>query len=191
MLPDVVTVMVGTNDQWTVPVSLEEDKESWLRSTIVHHSRLYELLYMIRRALDAAPLVVETVQENRGGGSARARYGGHEFHLGWERAPYFNQTFKEKLAENLRFIVEVAQRRRVKLVLMTYPSAVSNYGDADEVIRRVAGETGTRLIDLAANFKEVCPSEPCARWLLRDHHPTADGHHRVAETVLRELRNEL
>jgi lysophospholipase L1-like esterase len=193
LLPDVVIVMVGANDQWTVPMPLDDEaaEGGWLNNLVARRSRVYELLYMLRRSFSAAPLELETLRQERDGGAGTFRYGDREFSMGWQRAKSFDMAFRPKLEKNLRFLVDETRRRALKLVLMTYPSMAANYGDAGTSIRRIAAETGTLLIDLGAAFNDVCPAEPCPRWLLRDHHPTAEGYHRIAETVARELRNEL
>jgi hypothetical protein len=66
-----------------------------------------------------------------------------------------------------------------------------NYGQASNHARTVASEDGTRLVDLAAVFDPLCPKEPCPDWILPDHHPSANGYRRIAETLVAELREDL
>jgi len=188
--PAVVIVMVGSNDYWTAAVPPGEPPELLARvgQFIERNSRVYQLVYMLRRAFDHRR--VELVYESRQDGGARgsARYGDVEFAMGFEKAPR-QADHDERLLENLRAVAEVARANGAEPVFMTYPSRMWNYGDAGRLIRIAAGDTHTHLVDLAAVFDPVCPNEPCPEWLYKDHHPTAQGYELIAETLVRELGN--
>lgn len=189
--PDVVIMMVGSNDFWTAPVPVTEPEN--LPGRIVQflqrHSRVYQLTYMLHRALDQRQLeVIYPVQED-GGSSGKARYGDIEFTLGFREGPR-QDDHDRRLEENLRALAEYARAFGVEPVFMTYPSRMWNYGDASRFIRAAAADGDTRLIDLAAVFEPECPNEPCPDWLYADHHPTVRGYHLIAETLVRELHDE-
>lgn len=190
--PDVVIMMVGSNDFWTAPVPVTDTEN--LLGRIVHflqrHSRVYQLTHMLRRALDHRQLEVSDPVQEHSGSSGKARYGDVEFTLGFSEGPR-QVDHDQRLAENLRAVAESVRSFGAEPVLMTYPSRMWNYGDASRFIRAVAAYTGTRLVDLAAVFEPECPDEPCPDWLYPDHHPTARGYHLIAETLVRELHDAL
>jgi hypothetical protein len=189
--PDVVIVMVGSNDFWTAPVPPSDP--TGLGARLVQflraHSRLYQLAYMLRRAHDHRRLEVVYPVQNNGGSSGTARYGDVEFAMGWTEDRR-QADFHERLDENLRAVAADIRAFGAEPVFMTYPSRMWNYGDASVRIRAAAAASGTRLIDLGAVFAPQCPSEPCLDWLYADHHPTARGYHLVAETLVRELSRQ-
>jgi hypothetical protein len=107
--------------------------------------------------------------------------------MGWDEAPR-RATHDQDLQANLRAIADIARRFDAEAVFMTYPSRMWNYGDASRLMRPAAAAAGARLVDLAAVFEPVCPTEPCPEWLYPDHHPTASGYRLIAETLVGELR---
>jgi lysophospholipase L1-like esterase len=189
--PDVVIIMVGANDYWTaaVPLAAGTNLPDRMVQVIRQYSRVYQLVYMLRRALDHRQLEVVYPMLVDHGSSGKARYGDVEFDLGWTRAPR-QVDHDQRLEENLRALVEDARAFGAEAVFMTYPSRMANYGDASRFLRSVADGTGARLIDLGAVFEPECPKEPCPDWLFTDHHPTARGYYLMAETLVRELQDE-
>lgn len=188
--PDVVIIMVGSNDYWTAPVSPDETTLSaGVAQFITRHSRLYQLVYMLRRALDHRRLEVVYPVKEDGGSSGVARFGDVEFAMGWEEASR-QPDHDARLVDNLRALADSARAFGAEPIFMTYPSRMWNYGDAGRLTRDAAAAAGVRLVDLAAVFEPLCPKEPCPRWLYRDHHPTADGYRKIAETLVRELREK-
>lgn len=189
--PDMVIMMVGSNDYWTAPVTADdaEHPPGRIAQLLQRYSRVYQLAYMLRRALDHRQLEVVYPVGQNGGSSGTARYGNVEFAMGWTPEPG-QVDFDERLEENLRALAEYARDYGAEPVFMTYPSRLWNYGDASQFIRAAAADTGTRLIDLAAVFEPECPDEPCPDWLYKDHHPTARGYYLIAETLVRTLHNE-
>lgn len=191
--PDAVIIMVGSNDYWTTPAAASDSGN--LFSGIVHwfqrHSRAYQLVNVLRRAVDRRKLeVIEQPSTRRGSGSGVVRYGDVEFPMGWT-AETGRRDNDQQLQANLRALVDTAREFGTEPLLMTYPSRMWNLGDASRVIRIAAADTGTRLVDLAAVFDPGCPAEPCPDWLHRDHHPTAGGYRLIADALVRELRGAL
>lgn len=191
--PDVVIIMVGSNDYWTAPVELAPPPglAARLAQTVRRDSRLYQLTYMLRRALSADQLEVEYDPSRDGGEAGTARYGDTVFALGFEPARGQPPQYRQHLEANLHTLVDEVRRAGATPVLMTYASRMWNYGEANVVIRQVARETGARLVDAAAVIEPACASEPCPDVLYADHHPTAGGYRLMAEALLRDLRAAL
>lgn len=192
--PDLVAVMVGANDSWTLRVPVEEPRGLWERGSgfAKRHSRVYLLAHMIRRSLIAERVQYEDVQpvfSDRGrltGERATVRIGGAEFSMGWRTGPV-TQLHRWKLRSNLWAIAETARAFATPIAFVTYPSEQASYGVANEEIRSVAGVGSAILVDTVPLFRQYCPSEPCPEFLYGDHHPTARGHEIVADSVMHRL----
>jgi lysophospholipase L1-like esterase len=201
--PDLVTVMVGANDRWTVPESAAEspNRLDQLAAALWKHSRAYRFLYMLRQAfdnrrLDVTPDPSSDIEHGRG----TARYGEEAFELGWTKMPPGGIRGLEpaiELRKNLQTLAAQAAELGAKVVLLTYPAESGFYGWANAVMRETAKGTGIPLIDVAAVFKPACPlqadagtlagpSAQCAE-LFPDQHPTVLGHQAVARTLLQQL----
>jgi len=187
--PDVVTLMIGTNDVWTEP---EPEPGSTAALTIgdrlYRHSRVYRLLDMVRRTLDPSTLTVDftnrtDVQERAGS----VQVGDTTFDWGWKRSRTGVKHWTLELRRNLQAMIDVCRREQVEVVLLTYPADRHIYEIANRVIRETAEATGAPLVDLAADFRTVCPQPPCLDWFFADNHPRARGHARVAERLHEKL----
>jgi lysophospholipase L1-like esterase len=192
LLPDVVIVMVGANDYWTMPAPLDESS-GFLESVgrfANRSSRVIRLFYMLRRSFETPQLDVSPPEGDRNGQTGHARIGDLSFRFAWQKAARHGAD-EEFLRSNLHALVREAAAAGTELILMTYPSRVANYGAASVSTREVAEATNTRLVDLAHVFAEVCPQEPCPQFLLKDHHPNANGYRLIAETLVRELGDAL
>jgi lysophospholipase L1-like esterase len=187
--PDVVLAMVGVNDFWTQPVAVEQgEAERGLCSFVKRHSRLYKGLYILLRRSGATALDVSDAPDSsfeRGEGTIRA--GGREFEVGWTTEIGDPAEVEAGLRDDLRRLVALAADGPTRLVLMTYPGRFRYYGVANDVIRAVAEETGTPLVDLAAVFAPRCPERSCPDWLFEDQHPKPRGYRLVAETIAKAL----
>ena len=187
-LPDVVLVMIGANDNWTVPVPLEEskEKEGDLRYSLWRRSRVFRLLYMIRRAIQHDEVEVSFAPP-RGADPGRGvvRYGGEEIDLSWTAKVDRPPDWWPGLRNNLAAIAAEASKAGVRLVFLTYPSEDPGYAPANGAIRTVAAQTGTPIIDLGKEFRKLCPNRKCSDLFFPDQHPTAKGH-QIAATIIRE-----
>jgi len=187
--PDVVMLMVGANDFWTLPVPVSEadDARSGLRRFLDRYSRLWRLAWSMRRALSSSEVEVEA-----GPGLDEAhgwiRYGDEVFEQGHRRAPGVAPSGLRTLLENLASISAETNDFGAELVMMTYPSRADWYGFANYAIRVAATRSRARLVDLEKGFARVCPEQPCPEWLMADGHPTEQGYRRIAEILVRERR---
>lgn len=192
--PELVTVLVGANDFWTHPVEAPQGSVEPLGGwrLLLSHSRVHRFFRLLHRRLDPVELAIHYEPESTlDAGTGRVRYGDTEIRLGWRSKPAFNlQLDSTRLYMNLQELVGRSREHEVKLVLLTYPSRSGMYAPANVVVRQLARRTGTPLVDLAEVFESVCPAEECPELLFPDHHPRANGHRLIAETLLTRLRDE-
>ena len=97
------------------------------------------------------------------------------------------QGWLDGLRQNLQAMITDARTAGIDPVLLTYPSDWELYGEVNGVIREIAAITQTRLLDLGAEFRVVCPTAQCPEVFLPDQHPTAVGHRLAAEMLWREF----
>jgi lysophospholipase L1-like esterase len=187
--PDVVLVMVGVNDFWTQPVAFpDHPTETGLLTYAKRHSRLYKGLYILLRRSGADSLEVDDAPDsNIERGEGTIRIGEHEFALGWNTEVGQPEKVETELRDNLRKLAAVSKLSSAQLVLMTYPGRFRYYSLANRAIRSVAKESGIPLIDLAREFRPLCPEFLCPQWLYGDQHPNEAGYRRVAETIASQL----
>lgn len=201
--PDVVTVMIGNNDLWTIPETAAESSNVIDRfaAALWRMSRAYRFLYMVRRALQIRQLTV--TQDSLQGfqhGHGTARYGNDEFELGWTQVPEGGIPGRQpdvELTKNLRSLAGQAADFGAQLVLLTYPADSFFYMWANHVTRDAAKVTGAPLIDVAAVLKAACPvpagasvfkgpGADCPE-LFPDQHPTVIGHEKVGQILVQQL----
>jgi lysophospholipase L1-like esterase len=189
LAPDLVLVMVGANDLWTAPVPLSDasDDRPPARAFLEENSRAWKLAYMLARALDLVEVEVDTDEQSREGGTARIRFGGNEFDVGWE-AEAHRDSWAKDLRQNLKAIARDCEAAGVEVAFLAYHTGNEFYGKANPEIRRSARRSGSRIIDLEPVFDEVCTDPACLELLFWDGHPKTGGHRLIAETVLRELK---
>jgi hypothetical protein len=121
--PDLVLVMVGANDLWTVPEPPAENTPSGgVQDALWRYSRVYRLFFMLQR--NVFPTSMEIASELTDGRSGHAvlRYGKHTFQLGY-RVPAQDEQFGTPgLRPNLITIATLARSAHVDLAFVSYPS---------------------------------------------------------------------
>lgn len=188
--PDILILMVGVNDFWTLPFQLDEVQETRPQeSFLARHSLVYRLYYLIRRArvADKVEIILDPKGSLLEGARHKARLGDLEFDMSFEKAEPGLQGDGIALEENLRRLIEQARGAETSIYLMTYPSTRNFYTSASQAIVAVALQTGAPLINLAAIFEQLCPTGNCPDTLYPDGHPTASGYRTVAEAILKRL----
>jgi lysophospholipase L1-like esterase len=188
--PDILIIMVGVNDFWTLPVRLEDAPAAQPQvGFLKRHSLLYRLYYLFQRGRLAQPpeFVRDPHSTIEGTGEHKVRVGDREFEMGFAAARPGLEGDSAGLRRNLLRLVELARDAGSSLYLMTYPSQRTFYTLANHEIGSVAIQTGTPLIDLSKTFEPLCPEVECPAVLLPDGHPNAPGYRIIAETILTRL----
>ncbi len=183
--PDTVIVMIGVNDFWTVPVPVDRESHDTPPEPRLRVVRLAKLL---AGRINERPGLEVTKTESDGGKIWSIRYGEEVFDLGYEKGRGDGGGGgPNALRENLVYLAETAESLGVRLVFMTYPSRERWYDIADGILRSVATETGTTIIDHQEEFAPDCPEGECLDLIMPNHHPTAAGYQRMAHTIVDDL----
>jgi lysophospholipase L1-like esterase len=191
--PELVIVLIGNNDYWTEPVQVESGQPAGGEESLIRHSRLYKLFFMLARSLEYRELEVtpQPTAPKQAEGSAIFRYGEDEFSLGFEMVPKGlrlpDADVQRSLYRNLAAIAQEVEAASARLIFLTYPSRERRYGMASAMIARAAMATATPLVDVADVAKEACPQEPCPKWFLADSHPRAPIYRLMAEEIVSHL----
>ena len=188
--PDVVTIMIGVNDFWTVPEAIRDasDHETLVQRTsraLWRWSRVYRLLHMIGRTLTlpAAPTQTDIeVRDSPGRRTVQVRDAKVDIHWTPRKTP--DAFWLVSLGFNLEALAEQVRRAGAVPLFITYPGQNPAYTGASEAIREAAEHTGTLLADVNPSFRKHCPSPGRCDALFPDDHPTVKGHRRVARIVL-------
>jgi lysophospholipase L1-like esterase len=188
--PDILILMVGVNDFWTVPFSLDEAQETRPEAGFfARHSLVYRLYYLIRRGriADKVEIVMDPEGSLARGARHKARVGDLEFDMSFVKAEPGLWGDAEALKSNLQRLTEQARAAETSVYLMTYPSKRGFHVTANQAIAAAAFDTHTPLIDLAAIFGPICPTDDCPEMLYPDGHLKAPGYAIVAEAILERL----
>jgi lysophospholipase L1-like esterase len=116
-----------------------------------------------------------------------ARFGDSEFELGWKMSPSGAPLDDARVARNLGALTEQAREFGATPILLTYPTALSYYGRASDILRQSARATDTELIDVFARFDPLCREDGCPELLFPDGHPRAPGYRLIAGLILEHL----
>jgi len=161
--PQIVTIMVGVNDFWTIPVETAGDSSAGagLGAALRSRSRVYKLGYMLWRSV-AGPLKDTTVVRTEDPSARR-------------------------LDRNLDRIAEIVEQHEARLLVLTYP-----YGElqnhCNRRLRGFAERAGLALVDTTDAYASRCGSTHCEELLFFDNHPSAAGHEMIARLLDQALR---
>ena len=192
--PDMVLIMIGANDYWTVPdePSVGQSPSRSSRFDPRRWSRVYWLWFMVRRAWQTPTLDMEIPAPSVSThGEGKARYGDAEFDLSWTVQPGGVKDWVDRLKTNLATMASQVRMAGVMPVFVTYPSELQIYGPVSDIIREIAQSTGTRLADVGSAFRTSCPNKTCPDVLFEDGHPKAAGYQIVAGILRDDLRDVL
>lgn len=188
--PELVLVLVGSNDVTSVPVPLDDpgpNRVSETRYALWQSSRVFRLLYMLVAGVREQTLEVDmhyTPTHRRG----VVRVGDEEFDLaGTDRQEGRKiPEWAPDLQQNLRAMAADASAAGAAFVVLTYPSPSALYGLATSRLRLL---DDLPIIDLSEIFRRICGLEGnCPDLLFDDQHPTPAGNQLMAAVVLAGLR---
>jgi hypothetical protein len=185
--PGVVLLMIGVNNAWTVPVPLHAWQTPLQR--LWARSRVFRLLYMVRRAFAnrAVKVAVDFSPVGRPRPMGQVRVDGEAIDLAFTGRATSPHDWVAGLRADLLVMVEQASAAGARPFLLTYPSETAAYGAANRVIRAVAAESGTPLINVGRALRAACQADGCDGLFLPDQHASARGNEIVAATVLEHL----
>jgi lysophospholipase L1-like esterase len=186
--PDLVLILVGSNDLNSVPVPIEgaDGVRARLQYATWRHSRVFRLLYMLAAGTRDEKIEVESrfYGNPRHG---RVNIGEAEFDLaGTARMdPTLLREWSVHLRANLRAMAADAAAVGATFILLTYPSHQSLYAHANNVITTM---TDLPVVDLAPRFQSLCSTEDCPELFRRSQHPNANGYRVMAAILFNYLR---
>lgn len=183
--PDLVIVLVGVNDAWTVPVPIDDTAQARgrFRYALWERSRLFRLLSMIAARL--SPDTIEVDLQFDEGRQLRGHVlaGEREFDLTATEPTQEIAGWPERLGENLRSLASDTDDFGAEFVVVSYATDQSMYGPANQVI---LGEVGhLNVIPSGPAFRSACPESEC---LYSDLHLRPQGYQLFAAIVWNGLR---
>lgn len=221
MKPDVIVVLVGINDFWTAPVAIDEREEATTNITdwLYQHSRAFQLVYMLQKQavnksllqVDQLPRqyrfseennarFIDAVRNNRprqqsdkdNDINSAVQFGSRHFEIGVQ----FDASKKNRpmlaLRNNLQAIVDIAIRKHVQVLLLTYMNNKDLFISVNQQYRNLPNLASAELLDLSSFHQEHCPpTGPCDAYFFPDLHPNAAGYHELSVRVLPVLRRML
>lgn len=217
--PDVIVVLVGINDFWTAPVSVndEQDASAHIIDWLFRHSRVFKLCYMLQKQSYNKNLLqvdqsrrqlkysvegnAEFLKAVKEGGSlsqfdndSAVQYDGNEFAIGAIFDPQVSQNSKPMpaLKKNLLAIADIAASKQVKILFLTYLNDNPLFVSVNNQYRLLQQKHKAAVLDMSAFYREQCqPAQSCDAYFFPDMHPNAAGYHEMALKILPVLKQVL
>jgi len=216
--PDLITVMVGVNDFWMAPVNIEgvsstiSPVEGWLRD----HSRVYKLIYLLRRQAYNASLlqmdneyrhvsfddVIKKASQLSGVLDGVApppfkdkptaiRYGETTFDIGYVFDASKRQNLVEDMKNNFERMADIAHESHVKIVFISYAYFEMPQKAANQQMQVVSKKKNIVFINAKKPFREQCDSSEsrCHALFFPDFHPSFEGHQLLASEIENQLES--
>ena len=212
--PDIITVMVGVNDFWMAPVETDAAATAglniygWLRD----HSRVFKLVYLLKRqGYNAAELKVDADYRQASYDASlqplwkeaiagktpmplpdkpqAIHYGDKVFDIGF----VFDASHKENLPENMQknfsAIAALAEQHHARLVFITYAYYEFPQKAANQQMKVTCKKFKLPLVNAAHDLRESCDEgvAACNALFFPDYHPSAAGHRKLADILVRDL----
>lgn len=203
--PDILLVMIGTNDGWTAPITTADPAISsngdfrfiqWIKS----HSKLYRLFCLITRepfqeqALEAITTSDPAQAETAKGKPATINYKNMKFD--------FSLNFRDKntyldveadMQENMEKLIQYGEKNNIKVFLLTYPADKGYYKQANKVALKTAADNRhPYFINTIDAFKDLqTPQGESNAYFFLDLHATALGNQVLAIQAVKQLETQL
>lgn len=200
--PDIILIMIGTNDSWTAPITRAETNiSSNATSWILSHSRTYRLFCLLTRpAFDESEITTITTsdpaqRESAQGKPAVIEHKDMRLNFSMELRNHLDQNFNadEITTTNLTSLIKLSRYHKRRLIFLTYPANKNYYKQANKLTRITMNqEKYADFIDVSSAFTNFQPSKNEANdYFFLDLHATAKGNHLVAETIATHLETLL
>jgi lysophospholipase L1-like esterase len=179
--PDLVLVLVGSNDPVSVPAPLDDEDATniGIEEILWRFSRLYRLLYMISTSGAVGQLRIDA------DGSRVVRSAGREIELTATGRIRTQEDWVDPFQDNLRAMARHSRASGATFVLLTYASKARLYSMASRAMHPTADEIP--IIDVGRQFAFVCADGLCPEVFLPDQHPSPGGYELYAAIVWRGL----
>ncbi len=202
--PDIILVMIGTNDGWTAPIAAAESiltndhklhPLQWIKS----HSKLYRLFCLMTRepfqeqALETVTTSDPAQAETAKGKPATINYKNMKLD--------FSLNFREKsthidveaeMQKNMEKLIQYGEKNNIKVFLLTYPADKGYYKQANKVTLKSTGDHHPYLVNTIEAFQSFQPlKEEGNQHFFPDLHATALGNQILATAVMNQLEATL
>jgi lysophospholipase L1-like esterase len=195
--PDLVLIMIGTNDSWTQPISYAEsslisNKKNlldWAKS----HSKIYRMYCLVaRKKINEGELHVVTTSDPKQAESAKEKPATIDYqnlHLDFSmtmRKPEDNFNSDETLLSNIAKLIRYAKASQQRIIFLTYAGNKSYYMQANKIINEAMHRNQyTDFIDITEEFRALQPPKGEGNeYFFADLHATAKGNTLVAEKTM-------
>lgn len=201
--PDIILVMIGTNDSWTAPIETIAGTTvyslpyvsaavGWLKT----HSRVYKLFCILNRpAFEENKLETVTLSDPKQATTAinqpaRINYGNQHFE--------FSMQFRDKndtsdpflaMEKNLEKLMQYARHGHTRIIFLTYAANKGYYKQANKITRETVEKNNyPDFIDTTDAFVDLQPPKgEGSELFFADLHATAKGNALFASHIIKKL----
>lgn len=191
--PDLVLVMIGTNDFWTLPIAnaenslnaSEKNPLNWIKIW----SKTYRLYCLLTRpSFEQNELHVITTSDPAQAQSAQGKAATIDYknlHLDFSmqlRGQNDQFNADKNLLENLTKLMTFSRNYRQRILFVTYPANKGYYKQANKLIREAINNNQySDFIDVANRFSSLQPKKGQGNeYFFVDLHATATGNRQPA-----------
>lgn len=211
--PDIVLVMIGTNDSWTTPIASAESRLIEQNAfqpiqRIKLYSRIYKLYCLLSRepfqgdALAAITTSDPKQTETAKGQPATINYKNIKLDFSMSFRPQsMHFDVEVEMQKNMEKLIQYGENHNIKVFLVTYAANKGYYKQANKVTIRTAQAinaitsphlTSPHLIDTIATFKNLQPEKDKGNiYFFPDLHTTAQGNQILATEIMKQLETKL
>jgi lysophospholipase L1-like esterase len=203
--PDIVLVMIGTNDSWTAPIAaaelaLNDDKKFHPIQWIKLHSRIYRFYCLLSRepfqeeALETITTSDPNQAETAKGKPATINYEDTKLDFSMSfRPPTMQFDVEAEMQKNMEKLIQYGKINNAKVFLLTYAANKGYYKQANKVTLKTAQENQyPYLINTIDTFKDFQPHKGEDNpYFFADLHATALGNRILATETMHQLESKL
>jgi lysophospholipase L1-like esterase len=199
--PDIILVMIGTNDSWTAPIvaaelTLDNSHKLHPLQWIKLHSKLYRLFCLMTRepfqekALETITTSDPAQAETAKGKPAAINYKNMklDFSLNF-RDKNTHLDIEAAMQKNMEKLINYGGKNNIKVFLLTYPANKGYYKQANKVTLKTAGDNHyPYLVNTIEIFQpQQPPKGEGNQYFFPDLHATKLGNQILATAVMKQL----